>query len=267
MSKNGSSAVPVELAHTTYGDGLPLLLVHGFTGSSLDWTDVVEPLARDRQVITFDHRGHGESPNTDDTATYTFDQLVTDMSGLVDGLGLDRFDLLGHSMGGVVAMRYVLKHPERVRSLVLMDTSARAMDGAGDFLRGGIELVRAQGTRAVFDVVQPFLGTGQRADVLRERMRIKLEQMDPVAFVALGEELLSYPSLLDRLATLDIPTTVVVGMNDNGLRPAADELAATVPGAVLVVVPDAAHSPQDENRDAWLDAIENHLARRQLTHE
>ena len=256
---------PTALAHATRGEGFPLVLVHGFTGSSLDWTDVVEALARDRQVITFDHRGHGESPNTGDAATYTFDQLVTDMSGLVDGLGLERFDLLGHSMGGVVSMRYALKHPERVRSLVLMDTAARAMGGAGDFLRGGIELVRANGTRAVFDVVQPFLGTGERADVLRERMRIKLEQMDPVAFVEFGEELLSYPSMLDRMAALTIPTTVVVGENDTGLRPAADELAATVPGAVLVVVPDAAHSPQDENRDAWLDAIEAHLARTEIT--
>lgn len=267
MSMNGSSDGPVDLAHATYGEGFPLLLVHGFTGSSLDWADVVEPLARGRRVITFDHRGHGESPNTGDASSYTFDQLAADMSRLVDRLGLDSFDLLGHSMGGVVAMRYALSHPERVRSLVLMDTAAGAMGGASDFLRGGIDLVRTQGTRAVYDVVQIFLGTGERADVMRERLRTKLEQMDPVAFVALGEELLSYPSLVDRLATVVIPTTVVVGENDNGLRPAADELAATVPGAVLVVVPDASHSPQDENRAAWLEAIENHLARTQLTVE
>jgi pimeloyl-ACP methyl ester carboxylesterase len=265
MSTNGSDAVPVELAHATYGEGFPLVLVHGFTGSSLDWADVVEPLARGRRVITFDHRGHGESTNTGDAATYTFDQLVADMTGLVDRLGLDRFDLLGHALGGVVSMRYAVNHPERVRSLVLMDTAARAMDGASDFLRGGIELVRAQGTRAVYDVVQLFLGTGERADVMRDRLRTKLEQMDPVAFVALGEELLSYPSLLDRLATIAVPTTVVIGETDIGLRPAADELAAAVPGAVLVVVPGAGHSPQDENPAARLDAVEHHLARSQLT--
>jgi pimeloyl-ACP methyl ester carboxylesterase len=265
MSTNGSAAVPVDLAHATYGEGFPLLLVHGFSGSSLDWVDVVEPLARRRRVITFDHRGHGDSPNTGDAPTYTFDQLLADMTSLVDRLGLDRFDLLGHSMGGIVAMRYALNHPERVRSLVLMDTAAGATSRTSDFMRGGIELVRAKGTRAVYDVVQLFLGTGERADVMRDRLCTKLEQMDPVAFVALGEELLSYPSRLDQLATVDIPTTVVVGENDNGLRPAADELAATVPGAVLVVVPGAAHSPQDENRAAWLDAIENHLSRSQLT--
>ncbi len=251
----------VDLAHAVHGDGFPLLLVHGFTGSSLDWTDVVEPLARDRRVVTLDHRGHGESPNTGDAATYTFDQLVADMTRLVDGLGLERFDLLGHSMGGVVAMRYTLRHPERVRSLILMDTAAGAQPGAADLLRGGFELVRAQGMLALYEVIQPFLGTGERAEVMRQRQRTKLEQTDPVAFTELGEELLVYPSVLDELATLDLPTTVIVGENDNGLRDAADALGATIAGAVLAVIPDAAHSPQDENRDAWLAAVNAHLTR------
>ena len=168
MSQNRSPAGTIELAHTIYGEGFPLLLVHGFTGSSLDWIDVVEPLTRGRSVITLDHRGHGESLNTGDAATYSFDQLVADMSGLVDRLELDQFDLLGHSMGGIVAMRYTLLHPERVRSLVLMDTAAGAMAGAADFMRAGIELVRTQGTGALFEVIQGFLGTGERADVMRD---------------------------------------------------------------------------------------------------
>jgi pimeloyl-ACP methyl ester carboxylesterase len=116
-------------------------------------------------------------------------------------------------------------------------------------------------------MISPFLGTGERADVLRERQRIKLEQMDPVAFTELGEELLTYPSVVDQLAELDIPTTVIVGENDTGLRAAADALAATIPGAHLVVVPKAAHSPQDENREAWLTAVEDHLTRAEEARE
>jgi pimeloyl-ACP methyl ester carboxylesterase len=145
--------------------------------------------------------------------------------------------------------------------MILMDTAAGAQTGAADLMRAGIELVRTNGTPAIFDVIQAFFGTGERADVLRARTRTKLEQMDPVAFTEFGEELLTYPSVLDRLATLEIPTMVIVGENDTGLRGAADSLAATVPGAVLVVVPDAAHSPHDENRAAWLSAVEDHLTR------
>jgi pimeloyl-ACP methyl ester carboxylesterase len=261
MEPTDTTAAAVDIVHAIHGDGFPLLLVHGFTGSSLDWTDVVEPLARNRRVVTLDHRGHGESPNTGDPVTYTFDQLVADMSRLVDRLGLERFDLLGHSMGGIVAMRYALLHPERVRSLVLMDTAAGAQAGAADMMRAGFELVRTQGMLALYEVIQPFLGTGERADVLRQRQRTKLEQMDPVAFTELGEELLTYPSILEQLATIAVPTTVIVGEKDTGLRDAADALGTTIPGAVLMVIADAAHSPQDENRDAWLAAVEQHLAR------
>lgn len=262
MARDDGAATAIDVAYTVHGDGFPLLLVHGFTGSSLDWTDVVEALARDRRVVTFDHRGHGLSENISDGAPYTFDQLVADMTRLVDRLELQQFDLLGHSMGGIVAMRYALGNPERVRSLVLMDTAANAEARSGDFMRAGIKLVREQGTAALFEVISPFLGTGERADVLRARQRTKLEQMDPVAFTELGEELLTYPSMLDQLATLAIPTTVIVGENDTGLRDAADALAATIPAARLDVVPNAAHSPQDENREAWLTAVEAHLTRR-----
>jgi pimeloyl-ACP methyl ester carboxylesterase len=251
----------IALAHDTTGDGFPLVLVHGFTGSSLDWSSVVEPLATDRQVVTFDHRGHGESPNTGDASTYTFDQLVVDMTVLLDDLGLERFDLLGHSMGGIVSMRYTLTHPERVRSLVLMDTAAGTAADNAEMMRAGIELVRTQGTSALYDLLQGFLGEGEVADAQRVAMKTKLTQMDPVAFTELGEELITYPSILDRLAGLEIPTTVIVGVNDHGLRGAADDLAATIPGAQLVVIPEAAHSPQEENRDAWLAAVEQHLAR------
>jgi pimeloyl-ACP methyl ester carboxylesterase len=257
----GTKDLTIDLAYDSTGDGVPLVLVHGFTGSSLDWSDVVEPLAGGRQVVTFDHRGHGESPNTGDAATYTFDQLVADMTVLLDDLELEPFDLLGHSMGGIVSMRYTLAHAERVRSLVLMDTAAGAAAGNADMMRAGIEMVRTQGTSALFELIQGFLGEGETADAQRARMKTKLGQMDPVAFTELGEELLTYPSILDQLAGLRIPTTVIVGVNDHGLRSAADDLAATIPGAELVVIPDAAHSPQDENRAAWLAAVEHHLTR------
>ncbi len=68
-----------------------------------------------RRVLTLEHRGHGHSTNTGDAPTYTFDQLVLDLTAVVDALDLDRFDLLGHSMGGTAATRYALAHPERLR--------------------------------------------------------------------------------------------------------------------------------------------------------
>jgi pimeloyl-ACP methyl ester carboxylesterase len=224
---------------------------------------VVDDLAALRQVITVEHRGHGASTNTGDAATYTFDQLVADFGQVADALGLGRFDLLGHSMGGIVAMRYALADTDRLRSLVLMDTGAAASPEGPQhaWMRAGFELSREGGMAAVFEVIAPFLGEGDAGDQARAEVRAKYDRMDPVAFRALGEELLAHPSVLDRLATLTVPTTVIVGEHDTGLRPESDALAATIPGAVLVVIPDAAHSPQVENREAWLEAVIAHLQR------
>ena len=85
------------------GDATPLVLIHGFTGGRIDWADVIDDLATDRRVVAWDHRGHSDSTNTGDPATYTFDQLVEDAVAALGALELDRFHLLGHSMGGVGA--------------------------------------------------------------------------------------------------------------------------------------------------------------------
>ena len=249
----------------TFGSGEPpLVLVHGFTGSSIDWSDVVDDLAIDRRVVTFDHRGHGESTNLGDESGYSFARLVDDLEAVLDGLGVDTCDLLGHSMVGAVAMRYALRRPERLRSLILMDTSARPIDGpSADLLRGAAGLVRALGMPALLSFADVYSSSEAtpEADRARAQNRAKLEQMDPAAFAALGEELAGSETIVDRLAGFERVTTVIVGEKDSLLRAAADELATTISGSVLVVVPDAGHSPQIENRSAWLAAVRAHLVR------
>jgi pimeloyl-ACP methyl ester carboxylesterase len=254
----------VELAVESYGSGDPLVLLHGFTGSAADWAGVLGDLARDRRVVTVEHRGHGGSTNTGDAATYRFDQLVDDFAGVADALQLPPFDLLGHSMGGIVAMRYALRHGDRLRSLILMDTGAQASPPgpAQDMKRGGFTVATEQGLLAVYELLAPFLGEGDEADRPRAAMRRKYEQMDVVAFTTLGEELLTHASVLPRLAGLDLPTTVLVGADDHGLRGASDDLAATIPGAALEVIADAGHSPQADQPAAWLRVVTDHLARR-----
>ena len=86
-------------------------------------------LARDHTVVTFDHRGHGESDNPTDPAAYSFDRLVADTLAVADATGLDHFRLLGHSMGGMVARKIAIHEPSRVDALVMMDTSAGPVPG------------------------------------------------------------------------------------------------------------------------------------------
>jgi pimeloyl-ACP methyl ester carboxylesterase len=247
---------------------VPLVLVHGFTGGQSDWDDVASALAISRRVIRYSHRGHAESQNTGDQSSYTFDALVDDLHALVTALGVETFDLLGHSMGGVTAMRYVLTHPERVRSLVLMDTGAEPAGALPmELIEGLAQQGREQGMQVVVDVMAPFIGALQdklspeRREELAARYGPKMANMDPEAFVGFAKALNEYPSMVAKLSSITCPTTVLVGENDTGLRDAADVMAREIPGAELVIIPNAGHSPQEDDPPAWIHAVETHLTR------
>ena len=245
----------------------PLVLIHGFTGGRIDFTDVIDDLATDRRVVAWDHRGHSDSTNTGDLASYTFDSLVGDAWQAVDALGLDRFHLLGHSMGGVVAQRLVLEHPERIASLILMDTLAEpALSIPEEWVDKFTTMGREQGMARVAEVMADF-GAGQMVAPEDERPRIlernrhKLTNMDPEAFRGLATALRTFEPLLDALPEVACTTTVIVGEHDVPLRGQAEAIAAAIPGAELVVIDGAAHCPQEERRDAMLAAVQGHLAR------
>lgn len=236
----------------------PLLLLHGFTGSSLDWYDVLPLLGSRRRVIAIDHRGHGDSTKFRDPAAYTFDALLSDLGRAVDALGLERFHLVGHSMGGVIAMQYALAAPDRLASLALVDTAAAPagrmpMDVIDTLVATG----RSAGMGAVAELIINFLPSP--SEVQRERAQKKFGALDVEALAALADELQRYPDLLPRLAETALPTTVICGANDD-LLPACERLAAAIPHAKLEVIAGAGHSPFQDERERWVTIVESHLA-------
>jgi pimeloyl-ACP methyl ester carboxylesterase len=265
----------VELAYDDLGRGeRPFVLVHGFTGFRDDFREQLAALTALGRTIIYDHRGHGDSGHTGDPASYSFDQLVDDLRDLLDALGVPRCDLLGHSMGGMIALRFVLAHPQRVASLVLMDTAARAPDRMPRApLAAAGAIARAQGMaslavllrgRAADDPARPDAERRlerELGEAFWERRRRRLTAMDPEAFAVLALELVDQPSLTDRLHEIACPTLVIVGEQDAGFLAAADELERGIRGAQKVVIAAAAHSPQLENPAAWIAAIRRHLER------
>ncbi len=259
---------PVTLAVDDRGGGpeTPLVLLHGFTGGRIDFEDVIDDLATERRVVAWDHRGHSDSTNTGDAATYTFEQLVDDAVAAADALGLERFHLLGHSMGGIVAQQFVLAHPERVESLILMDTLAESVPLLPkEAIDNVVAIGRDQGMAAVAELMANAAPVSVALEGDRPRIaarnRYKLTNMDVEAFAALAGALRTFPPLLPSLGTITCPTTVLVGEVDTGLRGQADAIAAAIPGATPVVIDGAAHCPQEERRGAWLAAVRAHLAR------
>lgn len=99
---------------------MPIILLHGLYASSDSWMELVEDFHQSYQLILVDLRNHGRSPHT---PSYSYDEMSTDLLCLLNELNIDQAVLIGHSMGGKVAMRFSLQHPERVKGLVVEDIS------------------------------------------------------------------------------------------------------------------------------------------------
>jgi len=248
------------------GSGPPLLLVHGFGGAKEDFADHVDALAEHTAVAVFDHRGHGESDHPADEAAYSLGRLTADTLGVADALGWPRFRLLGHSMGGMVARRLVLARPERVDALVLMDTSPGPPPGVDPALvEVAVQIERSEGMaalKAVVDELDP-IATPAFERLLRERPGYrefcdrKWAAQSGQMWAALATEMVHQPDQLDALGGLRCPTLVLVGEEDAAFLAVSEVMADRIPGAQLVVVPDAGHSPQFENPPAWFRAVDD----------
>ncbi len=259
------SNLNIQTAYHDTGEGHPFVLVHGFTGSKLDFQDQLGWFANLRRVVAYDQRGHGESSNS---GPYILQQLVDDLMNFLDCLQMETCDLLGHSLGGMVAMRAVLAHPERFSSLILMDTSPMPIEifpqGVRDQLVG---LVHREGCEALVDMMrgQPMSPAQQLGvDFLGEaehwrRISAKLSQMDPQAFADLSQQLADAEPLLAQLTELSCPTTIVVGAKDEPFIEPSSNMCDSIPGATVVTIAQAGHSPQYENAEAWREAITDHL--------
>ena len=274
LSVNG-----IELAWSERGSGSAstpkLVLVHGFTGSAHDFALVADDLAAERRVVLLDQRGHGHSTKTGSLEGYTIDQLVADLAAFLDALGGGPVDLLGHSMGGRVAMGLVLSRPDLVSTLVLMDTSAWSFMPPDDSIR--------QMVKAWIEAFDPAKGMpesmslGSPEDVLIEERTpaswLKEKNaifagMDAYAVKAFGITLMAdmadmaegRTSLRAQLPSITCPTTVIAGEHDHPLVDQAAELASLVANGRLAVIDGAYHSPQLTHSEDWKNAVRAHLA-------
>jgi pimeloyl-ACP methyl ester carboxylesterase len=263
---NGS----IETAYYDCGNGDAFVLLHGFTGSKLDFHDQLPWFADRHRVLAPDNRGHGESSNLGNPDDYGLDVLAEDLAGFLDAMSVQRCHLLGHSMGGMVALRFALAHPGRLQSLILMDTAAEPLGLFPAELQVRIfENVRAHGCSALLDGMRARARSRaeQRGiDYLGEtehwrRIELKLTQMDPEAWVGVVGDMQDQPSLLPALGSLTMPTTILVGESDLPFIEPSANMASALPDATLVTIPLAAHCPQYENAEAWRRAIDDHLNR------
>lgn len=188
--------------------GEPVLLIHGYRASgSLNWASVMSTLAENYRVITIDNRGHGKSDKPEDPAAYGR-EMVRDQVRLLDHLGIESAHVAGYSMGGMIALRMLVDHPERVRSAAITGMGWTKDD---------------EETRQRFAAAPP-----------------EARPADPVhraIYVGFGELGISR----DHLAAIDVPMITIVGDQDGLFDSSVKPLRAVRPDVPLVLIEGASH--------------------------
>jgi pimeloyl-ACP methyl ester carboxylesterase len=264
----------VQLSIAEAGAGQrPLLLVHGFTGAKEDFTPWLDDLAEAGwHAVAPDLRGHGASSKPPAEADYSFQLMADDMLGLLDALGWQRFVLLGHSMGGMVAQFVACSAAQRLDGLILMDTSHGPLTNLDpELIQAAVSIVRSEGIGVLADILAEQRGplnTPANQRLLDEEPGYaefcdrKLRAIAPSMYAAMAPVFASTADRLDQLRALpaSLPVLVIVGEQDQPFREPSERMAANVGRPVLAVIPDAGHCPQFENSAAWYSALSDFLA-------
>jgi pimeloyl-ACP methyl ester carboxylesterase len=237
-------------------EALPIVCVHGYTSSAEAFNAVARRLEDRAHLVAMDVRGHGESAWSPDGA-YQYADQAGDLAALADQLGIERFVLIGTSMGGVIAMVYASQHADRLRGLVLNDIGPEVEAGSSRIT--GLVRSRPADFASLDEAMQyrretsPITAARPLEDqeetargVLRERPDGRWAwKMDPAYIeqrIARGAPV--RPPLWPALETLPCPTQVVWGTDSDVLSEAqAKRMAAALPKGELVSVPGVGHAP------------------------
>jgi pimeloyl-ACP methyl ester carboxylesterase len=267
---NGADGARIHVLEWS-GDGVPLVLVHGFGNEAHIWDDFAPLVAPHYRVIAIDQRGHGDSSH-DPELRYDYDFLVADLEAVTAALGIERMVLVGHSLGGRTSMLFAGKHPERMAGLVIVD-SAPEFDVRGTSRIRSEAEARGDGSVASVAEYQRLLAhnfPAGRPDALARMARHELKpradgrferKLDPKFHAgrpqseaeALAREQEMARRLWEALAKTPCPTLVVRGAASDVMSPeVADKMADEVlPKGTLAVVPQAAHSVMTDNPEGF----------------
>lgn len=258
-------------AVTPSGDGVPILLLHGFTGSGADWAPVRPALERLTRPVAVDLLGHGRSDAPGAPARYAVERQAADLAAFLRADGLAPAHIAGYSFGARVALRLAVDDPDVVRSLFLESPSAGITDAAVRAERRAADerlarLLETEGIGAFVDRWEALpLFAGELALPAETRDAIRAERLrnDPRGLAAslrgAGQGVMA--PLHDALADIAAPTTVIAGALDQAGLPRAESVAHAVPSARLVVVPGVGHAVHREAPGRFARELATHLVR------
>lgn len=251
------------------GTGPPLVLLHGFTGSTETWAPLRASLDEQFTTLAVDLPGHGRSGVPTDEARFALSRFADDLGRILDTLGVERVALLGYSMGGRAALRFALLHPGRVAALVLESTSPgiadpveRAERVASD--RALADMIESDGVVAFVDRWERLpLWASQAALPNEERARLHTQRLanrpSGLANSLRGAGAGVDAPSIDRLSQHRVPTLLVAGALDPRYVALARLMEAKMPRAHMAIIADAGHAVHLERLAEFGDVIARFL--------
>ncbi|MDP9894941.1 pimeloyl-ACP methyl ester carboxylesterase [Variovorax boronicumulans] len=253
----------------------PVLMLHGIRGYAETFVGVADALQPGCRVIAFDQRGRGES-DWDPRHNYYTDTYVADVEALVARLDLPRFDLLGHSMGGINAIAYAARHPGKVRRLVIEDAGPGAFEASDGAIRIRKELASTPIAFASWDEAAAFM-RALRPTVTEEARQQRLESMlkplggggftwrydhAGIAATRLNPAPARQVDLVACVSALQCETLVVRGGRSDYLQPPmARHMRTLNPRITTLEIPDAGHYVHDDQPALFAEAVTAFLKR------
>jgi pimeloyl-ACP methyl ester carboxylesterase len=265
-----------RIAFLDEGQGEVVLLLHGMAGSSATWRSVIGPLSRKYRVIAPDLIGHGQSakPRSD----YSLGAFAVFLRDLLDELGVTSATIVGHSLGGGVAMQFTYQHPDYCQRLILISSG-----GLGQEVGWALRLLSAPGAELILPIItpSPVLAGGEKVRSWLARFGIQTPRGDEIwsgyssfadretrhSFLRTLRSVVDYRgqsvSALNRLGVkADTPTMAIWGDQD-AIIPVEHAFAAheARPGTRLEVLTGVGHFPQVERPTEVVDLIDDFISR------
>ena len=247
------------------GEGAPLVLLHGFTGSSVSWQPCIPVLANDYRVIAIDLLGHGQTDSPADPRRYNMENTAKDLVAIFEQLKVPSVRLLGYSMGGRLALYIAVHYPAVIESLILesaspgLETQAERLERqrSDDQLAHRIEENGVAAFVAEWEKL-PLFATQQRLPrAVFDRQRAQRLRNNPVgvsnSLRGMGAGVQS--SLWSHLSMIDMPVLLIAGELDSRFVAIAQRMNQQILGSQLVLIPGAGHTTHLEQPERFVQVI------------
>jgi 3-oxoadipate enol-lactonase len=259
----------INIYYEIHGEGEPLLLINGYGQYSGHWAALVPAFSREYRVIIFDNRGTGRSDKPE--MPYSAKMMADDANGLLDALGIDKANIFGISMGGMIAQEFAINYPDMVLNLILGCTECGGKNAvpqtkeALNFLFGPemAKLPAAERAR----MAAPWLWNQEFIDKHPRAVEIYIETTckypTPLQGYAGQARAIRSIDTWDRLPQIKTPTLVIAGDSDRIIPPGNSRvIASRIPGAELVMLKNSGHGffgdAARESITAIIDFLKRH---------